>query len=257
MYLRDSKSAEPQNSDHGNEDIGQSSDTAESEVTSTNPVEKPSALQQSNSNSSDISEKVSAASTQPVKSLSQISKSESKSEQQKSLTSTAPTTSCSYLEPLRNTHPSSAITIVGDKSNLLPVNISSGLINFSEFERECDPFERAELQTLNDMQELAAVFPHNVNVTTAATLEQMNTNSRVGQQPLQTSKSQSVNTTSNSQIGVSNPGDQINPQYSQASNTMAHQMSSNAANPYNSYYSVQATSIRNQHPVGTFYNQGR
>ena len=31
-------------------------------------------------------------------------------------------------------------------------------INFSEFERECDPFERAELATLNDMQELAAVL---------------------------------------------------------------------------------------------------
>lgn len=34
-----------------------------------------------------------------------------------------------------------------------PINI-----NFSEFEAESDPFERAELQTLNDMQELAAVL---------------------------------------------------------------------------------------------------
>ena len=257
MFLRDLKSAEPQNSDHGNEDIGQSSDTAESEVMSTNPAEKPAPLQQSSSNSSDISDEVSAASTQPAKSLSQISTSESKSEQQKSLTSTAPITSSSYLEPLRNTHPSSAMTIAGDKSDLLPVNISSGLINFSEFERECDPFERAELQTLNDMQELAAVFPQNVNVATPATLEQRNSNSRVGQQTLQTSKNQSLNATSNSQIGVSNPGDQSTPQYSQASNTMAHQMSSNAANPYSSYYSMQATGIRNQHPVGTYYNQGR
>ena len=257
MYLRDLKSAEPQNTDHGNEDIGQSSHTAESEVTSTNPLEKPAPLQQSSSNSSDISEEVSAASTQPANSLSPISAGESKSEQQKSSTSTAPITSSSYLEPLRNTHPSSAMAIAADKSNLLPVNISSGLINFSEFERECDPFERAELQTLNDMQELAAVFPHNVNVATAATPEQMNSNSRVGQQPLQTPKTQSVNATSNSQIGVSNIGDQSHPQYSQASNTMAHQMSSNAANPYNSYYSMQATSIRNQHPVGTYYNQGR
>lgn len=31
-------------------------------------------------------------------------------------------------------------------------------INFSEFEAESDPFERAELQTINDMQELAAVL---------------------------------------------------------------------------------------------------
>ena len=31
-------------------------------------------------------------------------------------------------------------------------------INFSEFEAESDPFERAELQTLNDLQELAAVL---------------------------------------------------------------------------------------------------
>ena len=257
MYLRDLKSAEPQNSDHGNEDIGQDSDTAESEVTSTNPVEKPAPLQQSSSNSSEISQEVSAASTQPAKSLSRISTSESKSETEKSSTSKAPITCTSYLEPLRNTDPSSAMTIAGDKSNLLPVNVSSGLINFSEFERECDPFERAELQTLNDMQELAAVFPHNLNVATADTLEQMNSNSRVGQQTLQTSKTQSVNAASNSQIGVPNLGDQSNPQHSQASNTMAHQMSSNAANPYNSYYSMQANSIRNQHPVGTYYNQGR
>jgi hypothetical protein len=34
-----------------------------------------------------------------------------------------------------------------------PVNI-----NFSEFEAESDPFERAELETLNDLQELAAVW---------------------------------------------------------------------------------------------------
>ena len=40
-----------------------------------------------------------------------------------------------------------------EKPNPLPVNI-----NFSEFEREQDPFEKAELQTLNDMQQLAEVL---------------------------------------------------------------------------------------------------
>lgn len=38
-------------------------------------------------------------------------------------------------------------------TNAKPVDI-----NFSEFEAESDPFEKAELQTLNDLQELAAVL---------------------------------------------------------------------------------------------------
>lgn len=48
---------------------------------------------------------------------------------------------------------SSAADPVAAAANKAPINI-----NFSEFEAESDPFERAELQTLNDMQELAAVL---------------------------------------------------------------------------------------------------
>ena len=46
-------------------------------------------------------------------------------------------------------------------------------INFSEFEAESDPFEKAELQTLNDLQELAAVLqtttPSTFTTSTPAT----------------------------------------------------------------------------------------
>ena len=43
-------------------------------------------------------------------------------------------------------------------SSIQPESNKQTNINFSEFEAESDPFEKAELQTLNDLQELAAVL---------------------------------------------------------------------------------------------------
>ena len=54
-------------------------------------------------------------------------------------------------------------------------------INFSEFEAESDPFEKAELQTLNDLQELAAVLqttaPATYPTSTPATFASSSTSS--------------------------------------------------------------------------------
>ena len=69
------------------------------------------------------------------------------------------------------TEPSTAS--ISDPPTILPVTVATSTtnstgaiqrvpkpnnINFSEFEAESDPFERAELQTIDDLQELAAVL---------------------------------------------------------------------------------------------------
>ena len=56
-------------------------------------------------------------------------------------------------------------------------------INFSEFEAESDPFEKAELQTIDDLQELAAIltttatstFPTSSAASVYSTPSMMNT----------------------------------------------------------------------------------
>ena len=56
-------------------------------------------------------------------------------------------------------------------------------INFSEFEAESDPFEKAELQTIDDLQELAAIltttatstFPTSSSASVYSTPSMMNT----------------------------------------------------------------------------------
>ena len=92
------------------------------------------------------------------------------------------------------TEPSTAsITDPPPALAILPATISSNVaamqqmskptsnINFSEFEAESDPFEKAELQTLNDLQELAAVLqttaPATYPTSTPATFASSSTSS--------------------------------------------------------------------------------
>eukprot|EP00096_Caligus_rogercresseyi_P011071 TRINITY_DN4244_c0_g1_i1.p1 TRINITY_DN4244_c0_g1~~TRINITY_DN4244_c0_g1_i1.p1 ORF type:complete len:394 (+),score=75.43 TRINITY_DN4244_c0_g1_i1:148-1182(+) len=53
----------------------------------------------------------------------------------------------------------SALTISPTATVEPPPVVSHPPINYSEFEAASDPFESAELQTINDLQELAACFP--------------------------------------------------------------------------------------------------
>ena len=160
-----------------------------------------------------------------------------------------------YLEPSR-----SNATQLAHGSQSKP-NTTHGLINFSEFESESDPFERAELQTLNDMQELASVFPQSSSMS-------MNISSGVSSAPgpslgighhqYTQSKTSMMMSTAGNTVPVTNQVSNNNFQYSQFSNQMARLPQTNHPEQFNPFLQTsQGSNMPHHHPSGSFYNQGR
>ena len=219
-----------------------------------NPSEETHAsAHESSSHSSDISsDEISITSSQPPKSEPTVI---SSTFQQPIPTTTITSTSVTYLEPSRTASSSNSIM-------QHPKNIQSkteDLFNFSEFERESDPFEKAELQTLNDMQELAAVFPQSSNTETSHTSGVpvvSNSNLSMRQQhPIETKNSMGMAQASAHQ-SVTN---QINPNthnYSQPPHSVPKEHP-NPTGQFSSYYQpMQGNVISHQQSGGSFYTQG-
>ena len=160
-----------------------------------------------------------------------------------------------YLEPSR-----SNATQLTHGSQSKP-STAHGLINFSEFESESDPFEKAELQTLNDMQELASVFPQSSSMS-------MNVSSGVssasgpgldiGQHQYTQSKTSMMMSTAGNTVPVTNQVSNNNFQYSQFSNPMVRLPQTNPPGQFNPFLRTsQGSNLPHHHPTGNFYNQGR
>ena len=235
MYFRHESQSESKDANVSGESTNNNFNKEEEKVPDINACEETLALaQESTSHSSDASsEEISAASTQPAKSPSPmlstciVSTQQSMSNMENTATSTA------YLEPSRTT--SSSILY---NPNIKQPQISEGLINFSEFENESDPFERAELQTLNDMQELAAVFPQINNIKPSVTSGVSISHSNI---------------TMDQQHRINQ-----NTIYSQAPHSIPTQSTANAPGQFNSYYQgMHGNSLSQPQPVRTFYTQGK
>ena len=160
-----------------------------------------------------------------------------------------------YLEPSR----SNATQLVhGSQSK---PNTAQGLINFSEFESESDPFEKAELQTLNDMQELASVFPQSssmsMNVSSGASSVSGRTLD-IGQHQYSQSKTPMMMSTAGNNVPVTNQVPTNHFQYSQFHNPIPRLPQTNNPGQFNPYLQTsQGSNMPHHHPTGNFYNQGR
>ena len=160
-----------------------------------------------------------------------------------------------YLEPSR-----SNATQLAHGSQSKP-NTAHGLINFSEFESESDPFEKAELQTLNDMQELASVFPQsssmNMNVSSGVS-SASGPSLGIGHHQYTKSKTPMMMSTAGNTAPVTNQVSNNNFQYSQFSNPMARLPQTNHPGQFNPFLQTsQGSNMPHHHPSGSFYNQGR
>ena len=160
-----------------------------------------------------------------------------------------------YLEPSR-----SNATQLAHGSQSKP-NTAHGLINFSEFESESDPFEKAELQTLNDMQELASVFPQsssmNMNVSSGVS-SASGPSLGIGHHQYTKSKTPMMMSTAGNTAPVTNQISNNNFQYSQFSNPMARLPQTNHPGQFNPFLQTsQGSNMPHHHPSGSFYNQGR
>ena len=160
-----------------------------------------------------------------------------------------------YLEPSR-----SNATQLAHGSQSKP-NTAHGLINFSEFESESDPFERAELQTLNDMQELASVFPQsssmNTNVSSGVS-SASGSSLGIGHHQYTKSKTPMMMSTAGNTAPVTNQVSNNNFQYSQFSNPMVRLPQTNHPGQFNPFLQTsQGSNMPHHHPSGSFYNQGR
>ena len=199
-------------------------------------------------NSNSISpEETIAASTQPETFLSQNSAQFNETNHMEPISS-FPVTS-SYLEPSRN---NTLQLIPSNQNKSIP---TQGLINFSEFENEPDPFEKAELQTLNDMQELASVFPQSNNINTnvpSAVSSNPNSSLGLGQQQYVQSKGSMMSTTSN-KLPSANQASINNFQYPQFPQPPANP--SGQFNPY--LHASQSNSSSHPNSAGSFYTQGK
>ena len=179
-------------------------------------------------------------------------------QQPKSSTMAIVTTS-GYLEPSRN--PSILASVPQKSTNIYQASQPGGLINFSEFERESDPFEKAELQTLNDMQELASVFPQPVGMnvaTTSRTTTSSNTNVGIDQRQFIESNNSTTLASTSSQQSHINRTHQNTPQFSQAPHSMPIQQQPNPADHFNTYYQqLHSNSISQQQTMGSYYTPGK
>ena len=160
-----------------------------------------------------------------------------------------------YLEPSR-----SNATQLAHGSQSKP-NTAHGLINFSEFESESDPFEKAELQTLNDMQELASVFPQSssmsMNVSSGVS-SSSGPSLSMGQHQYAQSKTSMMMSTAGNTVPVTNQLSNSNFQYSQFSNPMTRLPQTNPPGQFNPFLQTsQGINIPHHQPTGSFYNQGR
>ena len=156
--------------------------------------------------------------------------------------------SSSYLEPSRS---NTSQLIPGNQRKSIP---TQGLINFSEFENEPDPFEKAELQTLNDMQELASVFPQSNNINTnvsSAASSTPNSSLGQGQQQYVQSKETIMSSTS-CKLPSANPATINTFQY-----PPFPQPPANPSAQFNPYLQTsQSNSISHPNSLGSFYTQG-
>ena len=157
-----------------------------------------------------------------------------------------------YLEPLRNNGGQLA------QENKSKPNVAQGLINFSEFESESDPFETAQLQTLNDMQELASVFPQSSTISSNVSTGVLSqSTSNVGQHQYAQSKSSMVMSTAGNQVHATNQ-QAMNPfQYSQYSHPGYGMPLVNPSGQFNPFLQTsQGNDMHHPNSVGSFYNQG-
>ena len=160
-----------------------------------------------------------------------------------------------YLEPSRSNATQLAL---GSQSK---PNTAHGLINFSEFESESDPFEKAELQTLNDMQELASVFPQSssmsMNVSSGVS-SSSGPSLSMGQHQYAQSKTSMMMSTAGNTVPITNQLSNSNFQYSQFSNPMTRLPQTNPSGQFNPFLQTsQGINIPHHQPTGSFYNQGR
>ena len=223
-------------------------------------------LESSSSHSSNISsEELPAVSTQPAQSPPQAASinfaSQPQSSPETSSLQTIPTTTGGYLEPSRNTQASIAAP-EGNQNNLLTI-APGNIINFSEFERESDPFEKAELQTINDMQALAAVFPQTSNYKNSdAGIPSTSTSTvNINQvyNSVQSNRHPTVVTSGNQQSATGAFSQQGTFQYSQQplAQAIAKVPTTHSSAQYNTYYQQPHTGSMPQQPLGNYYSQGK
>ena len=207
----------------------------------------------SSSQSSDaFSEDSSPASIQPAKLPSPGISANIATSQPLSITPVTNTTT-SYLEPSRNIS-SPSTTALGGNPHSTSI-IHAGLINYSEFEREPDPFEKAELQTLNNMQELAAVFPQSSIKTNNSYVPNMS-NATLGidqRYMMQSQNSSGGITTGNQQQTASSQINQGNFHYSQPQASVST-VTTTIPGPF--YQQTNITSAAHLQTLGHFYPQG-
>lgn len=185
--------------------------------------------------------------------MSSSDPSQSSESNQKESISSLPTTTA-YLEPFSN----SALPL--SRGNQKISNPAHGLINFSEFENESDPFEKAELQTLNDMQELASVFPQSNSIYTSGPAVATSIsiiNSSVEQQPYAQSKSSMMMSTAVNNVQATNQATINTFQYAQYSQPLPRLPQPNHSGQFNPYIQTsQGNSISHPNSVGNFYSPG-
>ena len=210
--------------------------------------------QESTSNSTNTTPEAVTALSKQTEDLPSTNPSQNNDSYQKAPISSIPTTTA-YLEPFRNS------ALQSNQGNQSKSNPAQGLINFSEFENESDPFEKAELQTLNDMQELASVFPQsNSNYTNAPAdaTSISTTNSSVEHQPYSQSKSSMMVSSAGNNLQATNQATLNAFQYAQYSQQLPRLSQANHVGQFNPYIQTsQGNSISHPNSVGSFYSPGK
>ena len=209
--------------------------------------------QESTSNSINTTPEAVSALSKQTEDLPSTNPSQNNDSYQKAPISSIPTTTA-YLEPFRNS------ALQSNQGNQSKSNPAQGLINFSEFENESDPFEKAELQTLNDMQELASVFPQSNSTYTNSPADATSTsitNSSVEHQPYSQSKSSMMISTAGSNVQATNQSTLNAFQYAQYSQQLPRLSQANHVGQFNPYIQTsQGNSISHPNSVGSFYSPG-
>ena len=252
MYFR-SKSEIQHTDSNITEDKNKISDKTQEITSDSNHLEDThvSAHESSSHSSNTSSEEISITSTPKSEPMAVAS-----TFQQSIPTTTITSTSVTYLEPSRTTSSSNSIM---QHPNIIQAK-TEDLINFSEFERESDPFEKAELQTLNDMQELAAVFPQSNNTETTHTSGVpivSNSNLSMRQQHL----IESTNSLRMAQASSHQPVTHQTNQNTHNYPPTPHSVPKEHPNPtgqFSSYYQpMHGNVISHHHSGGNFYTQGK